>query len=466
MAGAARATVVEKRPLCQCCRVLSLFFVLAALDVRVDPRVELVSIVFRLAANPELNTPAAASAYAAEADAYFAPFREHRAVQLAKELRRDRGISHDAIMSFALHLADARAQKPKIPLSPRPPLLEARWQIADFERFLAAVRDFATDSKFPAFAAAHAEHFRAAAEKLSALVNQRDYQGWFERTFGAKKKVKFSVIVGLLAGNGNYGMAVRDHKGNEEITPILGAGELDPKRLPPLIVHELAHCYTNELVDQNEAALLPAAAKLFAANRAIMEQQAYGNAKTLLYESLVRAIVAYYVLSVDGAEPGKEELVSELVRGFKWTKELRSAIADFVAYKARYPTFAEFMPRIAAVLADTARDYDALVARFPRVLSIVPANGAAGVDSATRAIVITFSAPMAPAWSILGGGPSFPPSAGYPHWDPTKTVLTVPVRLEPSRRYEFGLNGFQYHSFVSVDGYPLERMQVSFTTGQ
>ena len=63
-----------------------------AIEVRVDPRVELMSIVYRLAGNPEYNMGNAASPYSRAVD-------EH-----AQLLRQRRVISFDAVMSMAVHL--------------------------------------------------------------------------------------------------------------------------------------------------------------------------------------------------------------------------------------------------------------------------------------------------------------------------------------------------------------------------
>src|SRR5262245_30230743 len=66
------------------------------LPARVDPRVELFAIVFRLAGNPEYNDPASASPYAEAIETWFGPFREHPAVVTAARLRAERGVGYDA----------------------------------------------------------------------------------------------------------------------------------------------------------------------------------------------------------------------------------------------------------------------------------------------------------------------------------------------------------------------------------
>src|SRR4051812_15481699 len=94
--------------------------------VTVDPRVELLSIIFCLAGNPEYGKGRVAS-YSKDVEAQFAPFREHKVIRLASELRRPRGVSYDACMSLAVHLSDADELKLCVPLEPWPEALDRRW---------------------------------------------------------------------------------------------------------------------------------------------------------------------------------------------------------------------------------------------------------------------------------------------------------------------------------------------------
>ena len=75
-----------------------------ALVPRVDPRVELLSIVFRLAGNSEYQMSPLKS-YTEDIDAYFAPYKDHPAVLIAKKLASERDVGFDAVMNLAVHLS-------------------------------------------------------------------------------------------------------------------------------------------------------------------------------------------------------------------------------------------------------------------------------------------------------------------------------------------------------------------------
>ncbi len=135
------------------CLLIGLLFVsgLQAQSDRfgIDPRVELMSIVFRLAGNPEY-TQCDVPIYAAAIDKHFAPFRDHEAIRLARELRDSDGVSYDAVMNMAVHVTDVETLGERVPFD-RAPSLDARWHGAKARRFLQAARKFVADSDFAGF---------------------------------------------------------------------------------------------------------------------------------------------------------------------------------------------------------------------------------------------------------------------------------------------------------------------------
>src|SRR5262245_59601325 len=77
-----------------------------AFEVHVDPRVELLTGLARLAGFREFTMESSDSPYARRFDAHFAPSREHAAVTELRRLRAKSGVSYDAIPSFAVHVGE------------------------------------------------------------------------------------------------------------------------------------------------------------------------------------------------------------------------------------------------------------------------------------------------------------------------------------------------------------------------
>ena len=124
--------------------------------IAADPRIVLLSIVFRLAGNREYNQCRVPS-YCEDVDKYFAPFKGHEAIRLARELNQKPGINYDAVMSKAIHIKNVDHLAEGLPLDATDSRLEKRWQPADARRFLAALRQFVEHSKFREFLTAPAD---------------------------------------------------------------------------------------------------------------------------------------------------------------------------------------------------------------------------------------------------------------------------------------------------------------------
>jgi hypothetical protein len=451
----------------------------ARLKAHVDPRVELLSIVFRLAGNPEYNMATSASPYAERVAAHFGRFGEHAAVVQARELRAQRGISYDAVMSLAVHLADTQELAVKVPLD-KATTLERRWQPAEAEAFVGKLRSFVADTGFNRFCAEQAELYEAAGARLTAVLSERDYLGWLEQYFGQRAQAELDVIVGLLNGGGCYGVTVRPADGRDEIKAIIGAWSFDEQGRPVFtdggfaatIMHEFCHAYVNPLVDKYERLLQPAGERMFRPVAAEMRRMAYGNWKTMMYESLVRACVVRHVLTHEGRPAAVKLAKVEYERGFKWMGKLVKLLEEYEADRARYPTLDAFMPRVVVFFDEYAESCgpasepeQAAAGEAPRVLEMNPANGATDVDPGLTAITVRFDRRMADrSWSVCGGGEHYPELAGEIRYDEGCTVLTIPVRLKPNWEYQFALNCPAAQNFVSAAGVPLQPVMVSFRT--
>lgn len=460
-----------------------------AFDVRVDPRVELMSIIFRLAGNPEYNQPRV-SGYAADVEAGFRPLADHPAVQLARRLRAEHGVSYDAVMSMAVHMDEALSPKERAPFDAASCRLDGRWPRDPAREFLKLAGDFAEKGQFQAFLAEHRQMYDTAAQRLRAVLESEAHLEWFERFFGARPTARFTVCLGLLNGGACYGPSFADAAGSEELFCVLGVWMTDEAGLPrfdrhvvPTVVHEFAHSYANRLADAAEEQLRPVGEALYRCVAKEMGRQAYGNWQTMMRESLVRACSARYVKTYGTADEFEQALKKEEGRAFLWIRGLVALLGEYEADRAAYPTLDAFMPKVVRYFDD----YNAsgLAQRYaqqetaagavqrqdppapaPKVVSISPAIGATGVDPKTAAIVITFDRAMQDqSWSVVGGGPNFPKVAAQPSYDAARKVLTLPVTLKPNWHYEFGLNSPSHAAFRSAEGVSLEPVWVTFDTG-
>jgi hypothetical protein len=444
--------------------------------VRVDPRVELFSLLFRLAGNPEYSQGKVAS-YNADVDKHFAAHRDHAVVKLARQLRQTRGVSYDACMSLAVHVNNADELQLLVPLQPWPEGLDQRWTAASVSNFLAATRQFVKAASFQEFTQQHQALYTNTTARLETLLKDA-HLDWFHNYFGERPQANFIATAGLLNGGSCYGSRSQDATGREQLYCILGVWKIDQDGLPEFdremlstVVHEFCHSYANVIVDRHQDELSAAGAKLYRAVAQQMRSQAYGNSQTMLRESLVRACTVRYQRQYLGDGAAQTEIGHHKSRSFLWTGELSDRLAEYEAQRERYPTLESFAPRLVAFFNEYADKFEneqsALARKRPKVVSMIPANGATDVDPGLTEIRVRFDRPMQDgSWSLVGGGPNCPETTGRPYYDSKRTTWTVPVRLQPGWDYEFHMNRGEYDSFRSKEGVPLESVHVTFSTGK
>jgi hypothetical protein len=444
--------------------------------VAVDPRVELMCIIFRLAGNQEYNR-GSMRGYNDDVTNAFDPFRDHAVVKLAKKLRSTRSIGYDAPMSIAIHLPNPADMKDEAFLTPRSKTLDARWTNDESREFAAATRQFVKDASFQDFVAKHRKLYELTESQLQALLDKQTHLEWFNAFFGDRPGADFVVVPGLLNGPCNYGASRHMASGREEVYCILGVWYADKQGTPKFtgdqvstIVHEFCHSYANVIIERHSAELKAAGEKIFPTVARKMNAMAYGNWQTMFYESLVRACVLRYTRHYDGTVAAWLATQDEWANGFVWMGGLSDLLGEYEAHRDKYPTLEAFAPRLVAFFNDYAKKLPAKSgaanAKPPKVVSISPANGATDVDPSLGTIEVVFDRPMINAWSMCGGGPHFPELVGKSSYNAKRTTWTVHVKLEPNWEYQFALNSGAYDSFQSAEGVPLESVEVTFKTGK
>jgi len=101
----------------------------------------------------------------------------------------------------------------------------------------------------------------------------------------------------------------------------------------------------------------------------------------------------------------------------------------------------------------------------PIVVKTSPQAFANDVEPSLGKITVTFDQPMTNAsWSWIGGGDTYPKTAGQPSYDQGRTACSLAVKLEPNKVYWVGINSPSYQNFKSASGVPAKQYVILFAT--
>ncbi|HVP12736.1 MAG TPA: DUF4932 domain-containing protein [Phycisphaerae bacterium] len=419
----------------------------------VDPRVELMSILFRLAGNPEYNMDNSESPYADDVEAHFGKFRGHAVVRKARQMRKDHGVGFDAVMSMAILVEDATTLRERVPLEELSGNFDGRWSVDDAREFLAAARSFVKDSDFAAFIAAHQPLYAESAGRMDKILERLHIQAWFDSFFGTRPAARFELVLGLLNGGGNYGPAMRYPDGRAVYYSIIGCWRFNKKGEPVFsdsiaatIAHEFCHSYTNPIVEEHLDQLKPAGERLFARCKAQMQQQAYSNWDAMMRESMVRACVVRYMRSSSGRIASWTEAREQASRGFKWVGDLADLLAEYEAHRDTYPTLDAFMPRVVEffdVYATKAKPGASEKPAGPDRVLLTPDAPVAGKE-----VKFTYFAFFGP----LAGSKQMTLHYGFDKW---QQVVDLPMKKPAEETWELTLQvppDAKQIDFVFTDG--------------
>ena len=345
-------------------------FANAQIKVEVSESVELMAILSRTAEFREYCMDMGGQ-YTSDTETWFSAYKQHPAVAYIKELRRNCGISYDAVMSMAVHL-DIDEQK--VEFTGEKSHLEKRWQNVEIDTFLVRLNQFYSDTRFHEFYIQHQAFYESTLRAYEKNVMQYFYQDWYPRFYGTEPTERFRVIIGFTNGGGNYG-ANRQMPGQpKEIFAICGYYADETMGSPfengmdyaSTLIHEFNHSFVNSLYDANAVLLDDIGKTLLGRHTRGMSSQAYNNGTTVINESIVRAAVIIYMQENGFTyEQVKEEMCKQVGRDFLWMPELVTALRHYTKHRNRYKTLGAYYPEIAKCLekylkAETERIENAL----------------------------------------------------------------------------------------------------------
>lgn len=440
----------------------------------VDKRVELLSIVFRLAGSKEYGSTANEKYVQAIHD-HFDKFNDHPLINYIKQIRNSKGIGYDAVMSMAIHLKPIPSLDPIVPFNAKVP--DKRWGADASKKFVTLLKQFYIDTDCDSFFKSNANHYSIAEEQFYTLFKELDID-WYYKYYGKVPNESFNIIIGLGNGGNNFGPSINLPDGSRKVYAIIGAYSFDATGTPifasneylPTLVHEFNHSFVNYLTEKYKRYLSHPGKIIYENEKTKMKRQAYGEWKTMISESIVRAsVIRYLIQHTSDTIAIDKELKQQLANGFVWMKELVDLLGQFEVQRNAYPTLEIFMPQIVSfydTVAPNIKVYDyAYMEHCAKVISIKPfKNGALTVDPAISEILFNFDKKLDGVRYFFGPGQDkkllYPKPIGFAFSNDNKTII-MKVALKPNTEYQINIYGSRMRTY---DGYSVQNYSLNFKT--
>ncbi len=435
---------------------------------KVDKRVELLSIVFRLAGNTEYNATFF-KRYTDKVETHFSAYKEHELIKFARLLRENNGISYEAVVSLSVILDDNL--NPMTDFSSTLP--DKRWTKNDANKFIKLLKAFYKDAECEKFFRENMELFKEISNRFDSVYKTLDWN-WFQSFYGNKAEENFNIIVSPGCGGHNYGPSYTLPNTKKEVFAIMGTWKVDESGMPiyekneylPIIIHEFNHSFINPLLAKNEKAFEKNGNEIYNAVGYEMSQQAYGSWLIMLNEALVRASVIKYFIDHGANETEIRMMINkESNNGFIWIKGLVNELMKYDNQRNIYPTLESYVPELLNAYKDFAEKISQIDAQRPKVESIAEfTNNDKSVNPQIKTITINFDRPLAgKGYSVNYGskGQSAFPKLGNIHYINDNKSVIMEVQLIPDKEYQFVLTG---QNFKTEQGIPLKSYEVNFKT--
>ena len=440
-------------------------------EPKVDDRVELLSIVFRLAESREYNTEWF-GLYTEKIKKHFEPYKNHELIEFAKELIKTNDIGFGSPMAMAVYLD--QNLNPRINFSDDIP--NKRWGKEYADKFVELLKEFYTDANCKAFFDENRNLYSEAESRFLPIYKQIDVD-WYSSFFGNAPNEKFRIVTGLGNGGQNYGPSVQLANNKREVYAIVGAWLTDSLGMVVFpeevylhtLIHEFSHSFVNHLVDKNIKALEESGKKLFEPVQEEMRNQNYGHWTIMMYESLVRVSVIKYLKDHNYSPMDlQKEINRQLSLGYLWIEDLLTEIEEYDRKRTEYPTLESYMPRIIDAFQTYPQKIDVYREKFdakrPKVVSISEfSNKDKNVSSLLKNITINFDKPLLGEGISINPGKQNEPSPkfkDYKYSEDKKSII-LEWELEKNIEYAFVLIGLQ---IKSEEGVPINDYEISFKT--
>ena len=372
----------------------------------IDERIELISVVFRLAGAEEYVCSLLPK-YMEEVDAYFKPYSNHELISFIRKTREDYkfGYSIVAASAFMIEISEK-----SVKLLPTWDIdkefvgeLSQYWTRNILDKYVQLLDKFYRDSQFDEFFDLHKEYYESAINRNADILSRINIQ-WFEDFFGESLR-GIEINMGLCLGNNNYFIwnLCNNRDWDGKIAIVIGASS-DVDGIPvfqeyqfPVLIHEIMHYFTRPLISVYYKQMEESMEYVYSKITDHMTNRGYGNARSMAgewFNDLFTNLYFKFEYEV-GRYPFNYmyNVAQNENEGYIWMGRVVAFMNNFYLERNSYLTIKEFMPQLVAYSNLLKDKWDIIVNEYemskPYIIDIFPAGDI--LPLGTKEIKIRFS---------------------------------------------------------------------------
>ena len=293
----------------------------------VDKRVELLSIVFRLAEKQEYASKNF-KLYVDRIDRYFEKYKNHELIQFTKSIINANEIAYDGPMWMANHLDDNLNLLTDVKdIWQQYP----RWTKEIVEKYIPLLQKFYKDTNFEKFFDDNADLYAEVVKRFVSIFKQVDLN-WYHSFYGKESSDMFLIQIGLGIYGKYYGTNVDFTNGSRKIYAIMGIARFDNAGWPefstkydfPIMIHEFCHPFVDNLTAKNKSLFWESGERI--SSGAINET--HTTWEVVLDEALVNASMIKYLKDHDAGQSEIEMWINMIKEAYKKTALIMVAPKD------------------------------------------------------------------------------------------------------------------------------------------
>ncbi len=326
---------------------------------------ELMSVIMHLTGAPEYNIERIWPEYRELVDSVFAPYKEHPAVKIARQLYMEgAGMAY----SRPMHMAVKGRFENGIFTTPYQPE-DYAWSEKVHRTLVSTIAFFYRDSKFGDFYTKHAvPRYEPVRKPIEAAYNGVLDIGWIKGFMGAGETgpgdtaqntpdsrvsdEDYFVTLCYLNSTHNYGVS-RDGAPRPVVgvnhdawvgprASTSGSADQYTMRYTMTLLHEYLHPHIDPLIGRSGNALRDAGQQIFPRIRDAVRP--YTSWQNVCNEALVRAAVVTYMR--ERGLPADMQVADDGRKGFTWIGALADKLGEYQNNRDKYPTLESFMPEV------------------------------------------------------------------------------------------------------------------------